>query len=101
MLRNYIGRNKRRWRLVDDETKDEFTATLAKSANVARALMECEDIGARAEGAKLAASVVKTLTVMEGQNQTDELKAREEERMDTGKVGSRIEVVFEDKIGGM
>lgn len=72
----------KRWRGLSDEFKEQCVKDLRAASDTAREMLQSPE---QAESAiKAIASIVKTATVMEGQNQADEHMVEKYNRIDEG-----------------
>ena len=83
LLRNYIVRNKRRWAAMTDEKKAAIVSDLDAARHVARQILDgSPDAETTMYAIGAIASIAKTMAVIEGQNQKDEIADRELEKAD-------------------
>lgn len=82
LVRNAMRSWPKRWRGLSEEFKEQCVKDLRAAGDTARAMLTDEE---KAESAiKAIASIVKTATVMEAQNQADEHMAEKYARIDAG-----------------
>lgn len=107
MVRQYIRDYPARWRALSDAKKAKWLGQLEDAGNTAHAIMmdpgapaspgeEGESISAQENAVKLEAArvvvqVVRTATLIERQNQIEQIKQAEWDRLDKGGVTGRTE----------
>jgi hypothetical protein len=72
LTHNYLKRGKRRWAGISDELKVHACNVLGRALNIADLCMDGPDLETKLVGANLGGSTVRTLQLLEGQNQSDE-----------------------------
>jgi hypothetical protein len=89
-VRNQINRRPKRWGGVTDEVKNAIVEGLAAANQVALNCLQDPDISLSA--AKVLANIGSTMATIEGQNQKDEHRADDLDRIDGGKATQAIKL---------
>ncbi len=102
LMREAMKRWPKRWRGLNEKTKDEMAESLRRANEAAAlALTECQDPAQVVSITGAIASIVRTAVMMEGQNQTDDWNQDKNERLDAGKATERVGVMPQITLRGI